>query len=231
MVSLDKAIIASYEKGGKRFELYVDPVAAYAYLEKRKTDLKNILVAEEVYSDAKKGDRAKKSDLEEVFKTTDIREILAIVMKKGEVQLTTQQRKKKVEEKKKQIIDILIREAMDPRTKAPHTRIRIENALEKARIHVEAFKDPRDQIEEIVKKLRPILPMKFEKIKIAVKIPAQFSQKCYGVLKNYGMGREEWGKDGSLMAIVEIFAGSQGEFLDRLNKMTSGQVETKKIER
>ncbi len=30
MTSLDKAIIASYEKGGKRFELYVDPDAAYA---------------------------------------------------------------------------------------------------------------------------------------------------------------------------------------------------------
>ncbi len=231
MVSLDKAIIASYEKHGKRFELYVDPDAAYAYLEKRKPDLKNVLVAEEVYSDAKKGERAKAADKEKVFGTTDIMKILEFIMKHGEVQLTTEQRKKKLAEKKKQVIEILLREAIDPRTKAPHTRIRIENALEQARVHLDAFKDSRDQIEDVVKALRPILPMKFEKIKIAVKVPAQFAQKCYGTLKNYGIAREEWGKDGSFFAVVEIFAGMQGEFLDRLNKMTAGQVETKRIER
>ena len=31
MTSLDKAIIASYDKCGLHFELYVDPEAAYAF--------------------------------------------------------------------------------------------------------------------------------------------------------------------------------------------------------
>ncbi|MBN1170185.1 ribosome assembly factor SBDS, partial [Candidatus Micrarchaeota archaeon] len=184
MASLDKAIIASYEKEGKRFEIYVDPDAAYAYLEKSKKDLKNILVSDEVYEDAKKGDRAKASDLEKVFGTTDIMQILELIMKKGEVQLTTEQRRKKTEEKRKKIVAILLREAIDPRTKAPHTQIRLENAMEQAKIHVDPFKDEREQVDEIVKILRPILPMKFEKAKIAVKVPAAFAHKCYGTLKN-----------------------------------------------
>jgi ribosome maturation protein Sdo1 len=54
MTSLDKAIIAFYEKNGKRFELLVDPDNAYAFVEKRKPDVRNILVSEEIYSDAKK---------------------------------------------------------------------------------------------------------------------------------------------------------------------------------
>jgi len=227
MVSLDKAIIASYEKGGKRFELYVDPDAAYAYLDKRKTDLKNMLVAEEVYTDAKKGERAKASDVEKVFGTSDVMKILEFILKNGEVQLTTEQRRKKMEEKRKQIISILLKESMDPRTNAPHTQVRIENALEQAKIHVDPFKDPRDQIPDIVKALRPIIPLKFDKVKIAVKVPAQFAHKCYGILKNYGIKQEEWANDGSLMVVVEIFGGMQGEFYDRLNKMTSGAVETK----
>jgi len=229
MTSLDKAIIASYEKGGKRFELYVDPEGAYAYVEKKKPDLKNILVAEEVFSDAKKGERAKASDVEKVFGTTEIMKILEFILNNGEVQLTTDQRRKKVAEKKKQVVAILLREAIDPRTNAPHTQVRIENALEQARIHVDPFKDAREQLDDIVKTLRPILPMKFEKIKVAVKVPAAYSHKCYGTLKNYGIEKEEWTKAGDLIVVVRIFAGMQGEFYDKLNKMTTGQVETKVV--
>lgn len=227
MVSLDRAIIASYEKEGKRFELYVDPDATYAYIEKRKPDVKNILVAEEIYSNAKKAEKAKPSDIQKVFGTTDIMHILEFILKNGDVQLTTEQRRKMVEEKRKQIMAILLREAIDPRTKAPHTQIRLEQALEQAKFHVDPFKDPREQLEEVVKALRPILPMKFEKIKVAVKVPAAFSHKCYGTLKNYGIEKEQWLSSGDLVVVVEIFAGLQGEFYDKLNKQTGGQVETK----
>ncbi len=227
MTSLDKAIIASYEKGGKRFELYVDPDAAYAYLEKKKPDLKNILVSEEVYENAKKGERAKSGDIQKTFGTTDAMKILEFILKEGEVQLTTEQRRKKLEEKRKQIVAILLREAIDPRTNAPHTQIRIENALDQVRIHLEPFKDAREQLEEVVKALRPVLPMKFEKIKVAVKVPAAFSHKCYGTLKNYGIRQEQWTKEGDLIVVIEIFGGLQGEVYDKLNKMTSGQIETK----
>lgn len=227
MGSLDKAIIASYEKGGKRFELYVDPDAAYAYVEGVKKDLKNILVAEEVYENAKKGERQKAESIKKVFGTNDIFKILEFILKNGEVQLTTEKRRKKVEEKRKQIVAILLRESIDPRTKAPHTQIRIENALEQARVHIDPFKDVRDQLPEIIKDLRPILPLKFEKLRIAVKVPPAYSHKSYGVLKNYGIRKEEWTNDGSLIVVIEIFAGMQGEVYDRLNKLTNGSVETK----
>ncbi|MDD5340164.1 MAG: ribosome assembly factor SBDS [Candidatus ainarchaeum sp.] len=229
MATLDNAIIASYEKGGKKFEIYVDPDAAYAWLDKRKTDFKNMLVAEEIYSDARKAEKAKPPDVLAVFGTNDIMAVLEFIMKNGEVQLTTEQKRKKAEEKRKQIVAILLREAIDPRTKAPHTQIRLENAMEQARIHVDPFKDAREQLDDVVKELRPILPMKFEKLKIAVKIPAAFAHKCYGTLKNYGMQREEWTKAGDLIAVVEIFGGMQGEFYDKLNKLTGGQVETKQL--
>jgi len=227
MVTLDRAIIASYERDGKRFELFVDPDAAYAFVERRKPDVKNILVAEEIYEDAKKGEKAKASDVQKVFGTTDILAILEFVLKNGEVQLTTEQRRKKVEEKRKQVVAILLREAIDPRTKAPHTQIRLEQAMEQARIHIDPFKDAREQMEEVVKELRPILPMKFEKMKIAVKVPAAYAHKCYGTLKNYGIEKEQWLSSGDLVVVVEIFGGLQGEFYDKINKLTVGQVETK----
>src|SRR3989339_496828 len=212
MVSLDKAIIASYEKNGKHFEIYVDPDAAYAYLDKKKTDLKNILVADEIYENAKKAERAKSSDVEKIFGTSDPMDILKFILENGEVQLTTEQRRKKLEEKRKQIVAILLREAIDPRTSAPHTQARLEDAMTKAKVSIDPFKDPREQMTDIVKELRPLLPMKFDKVKIAVKVPAAFAHRCYGTLKSYGIQQEQWASDGSLLAVVEIFGGLQGEF-------------------
>jgi ribosome maturation protein SDO1 len=229
MASLDKAIIASYERDGKRFEIYVDPDNAYMFIEGRKPDVKNIIVAEEIYADAKKAEKAKAADVEKVFGTNDIMKILEFILRNGEVQLTTEQRRKKVEERYKQIVAILQREAIDPRTNAPHTQLRIENAIEEAKFHVDPFKDPREQIDELVKKLRPIIPLKFEKIRLAVKVPAAYAHRCYGTLKGYGIEREEWSKMGDLIVVVEIFAGMQGEFLDKLNKMTAGQIETRQV--
>ncbi len=230
MVSLDNAIIASYDREGKHFELYVDPKNTYLYLDGGKKDLKNILVVDEVYEDAKKAERAKSSEIQKAFGTTDIMEILEIALRKGSVQLTTEQRKKKVEEKRKKIIDMICREAIDVRTKAPIPPIRIENAMEEVRFHVDPFKEPKEQMDELIKKLRPLIPIKFEKMQIAVKIPPEYSHRAYGTLKMYGIKKEQWLKDGYLVVVVEIPAGMQGEFLDKMNKLTAGQVETKKIE-
>lgn len=229
MVSLDKAILATYERDGKHFELYVDPDAAYSYLDGQKKDLKNILVAEEVYEDARKGEKAKAGDVEKVFGTTDIIAVLEFILKKGEVQLTTEQKRKKLEERRKQILAILLRESIDPRSNTPHTQVRLENAFEEARITVDPFKDAREQLPDIIKKLRPLIPLKFEKVKIAVKIPAAFAHRAYGTLKGLGMKQEEWAKNGDLICVLEIFGGEQGEVYDKLNKMTGGQVETRVI--
>jgi ribosome maturation protein SDO1 len=94
---------------------------------------------------------------------------------------------------------------------------------------VDPFIDPREQLTAIVKELRPILPMKFEKLRIAVKVPAMFANKCYGTLKAYGIQKEEWSKSGDLIVVVEIFGGLAGEFYDKLNKQSAGQVETKQL--
>ncbi|MEO0249350.1 MAG: SBDS family ribosome assembly factor, partial [candidate division WOR-3 bacterium] len=53
---------------------------------------------------------------------------------------------------------------------------------------------------------------------------------CYGTLKSYGIKKEQWLGDGSLIVLIEIPAGMQGEVFDKLNKLTSGHVETKKME-
>ncbi|MEW5997012.1 MAG: ribosome assembly factor SBDS [Candidatus Micrarchaeota archaeon] len=231
MVSLDKAIIASYDREGRHFELFLDPDNAYLYLEGSKKDLKNILVVEEVFEDAKKGERHKAEAIKKAFGTTDIYEILKIMLEKGEVQLTTEQKRRKLEETRKKILGIICAEAIDARTKAPIPMQRLENALEQVRVHIEPFRDPREQVPGIVKLLLPVIPIKFEKISVAVKVPPAHAHRCYGTLKSYGIKREQWLGDGSLIVMIEIPAGMQGEVFDKLNKLTAGQIETRIVER
>ena len=48
--------------------------------------------------------------------------------------------------------------------------VRIETGvLEEAKVHIDPFGDPREQLAEIVKKLIYVLPLKFDKVKVAVK--------------------------------------------------------------
>ena len=229
MVSLDKAITARLETHGEKFEILVDPDLAYLFKTGRKSDLTNLLAVEEIFTDARKGERPTTEALKKAFGTTDVMKIAEIILQKGEVQLTTEQRKKMMEERRKKIVSILARECVDPRTGAPHPPQRIEKAMEESKIHIDPFKDAEAQLDEVMNSLRVILPIKFERVKIAVRIPAEYAPRAYGTLKEYNLQNEEWQQNGSLIAVVEMPAGLQGEFYDKINRITSGNVETKII--
>ncbi|MEM3400141.1 MAG: ribosome assembly factor SBDS [Candidatus Micrarchaeia archaeon] len=227
MVDLDKAIIARLDVKGEHFEILVDPDLAYMYKQGKKKDMANLLAVEEIFLNVRKGDRPPSDTLKKAFGTTDVNEIAKIILQKGHLQLTTEQRRKAVEEKKTKIIAFLSRECIDPRTGAPHPPQRILNALSEAKVSIDPFKDVDEQIPDIIDALRPLLPLKFEKVKIAVRIPAEYAPRAYGVLKEYGIEKEEWQGDGSLIVLVSMPAGVQPEFFDKINKLTSGNVETK----
>ncbi len=229
MSGIENTLIARLEKHGEHFEILVDPKKGYDYKTGAKKDFENVLAFDEVFKDAKKGDRQTASAIQKIFGTTDIGQVAQRILKEGELQLTTEQRRKILEDKHLRVISLIARNCLDPRTKAPHPPQRIEAAMEQAKVHIDAFKPAEEQIAGIIEKLREILPISMEQLKIAVKVPAQFSGKAYGILKEYGLQKEEWGSDGSLMVVCQMPAGLQSEFFDKVNKLTSGQAQTRAL--
>lgn len=221
MVSVDKAVIARLEKDGKHFEILVDPELAYKFREGKSVSFAEMLAVDEVFKDAKKGMPASRQDLKEVFGTEDIDEIAKIILKDGDIQLTTEFRRKKLEEKKRQIADFISRNTLDPRTKKPHPIERVLNAMEQARVHIDIFKDVEEQVDEIIKAIRSVLPISLEKIKVEVKIPPQHAAKCYGIIKSFGV-EPKWQNDGSLFATLELPAGLKESFYSKINNITHG---------
>ena len=227
MASLDNSITAHMEIAGERFEVMVDPDLALAFRLGQKKELNNVLTVEEVFKNFRKGERHTTSSLQKAFGTTDVFAIAERIVKNGELALTTEQKRKMLEEKRKQIVAILMRECIDPRTGAPHTQLRLEQSMDAARVHIDGFRDAASQVEEVMKALRPIIPLKVEKARVAVKIPPEHAQRVYGTLKGYGIQKEEWARDGSLIVVLEMPAGMQGEFYDKINRATAGAAETK----
>ena len=228
MVSLDEAVIARLESHGERFEILVDPNIVEKVHAGEIKDIREHLAVEDVFRDARKGERASEEAIKKVFGTEDINEIAIKIIQKGEVQLTTEQRRKMQEEKKRKIIAEIARNAINPQTRTPHPPARIEAAMEEAHVHIDPFKPAEQQVQRVLDALKPIIPIRFEKIKVAVKLSAQNYGKVYGDIVGYGqIIKEEWQKDGSWIGVIEIPAGVQIEFFEHLNKKTKGEVETK----
>jgi ribosome maturation protein SDO1 len=229
-ISMDKERVhfnlARIKKGGKVFEVVVEPDNAIAYKKGAKMDIREVLRGEKIFSDAKKGEAAVESDMKALFNSSDPLKIAGIILKEGEIQLTTDYRDKLRADKKKKILALIQRNAIDPKTKLPHPLTRIENAFEMAKFHIDEFKTAEEQVGDVVKKLRAILPLSIEHVVLRINVPPQQAHQAYGVLKKLGTIRQEaWGSDGSLVIKLEIPAGLQEEVMDKLNSMTHGGVD------
>jgi ribosome maturation protein SDO1 len=226
----EKFTIARLTRENEHFEILVKPQKALDYRNGKLASLTEALAAEIIFSDANKGTKVSEEAMHKAFKTSDTLKIADEILKKGTLQLTTEQRRKMVEDKRKQIVDFISRQAVDPKTNLPHPPMRIENAMEQIRYPIDPYKPVEEQAKDIVKLLRPILPLKIEQITVAVRIPAEHSSRAYGTVKTLGtIKREEWRGDGSWYGELELPAGSYASLITKLGNVTKGSGEAKII--
>lgn len=230
MVDLDNAIVARLESHGETFEILLDPAVVNLIKGGKEVDPTEYMAVEDVFKNAKKGTRPAEDKVMEAFGTDDIATIARRIVEKGEVQITAEQRKEMLESKRNKIITYIARNAINPQTKTPHPPQRIELALDEAKFHVDPFKSVDSQVNEAMALLRPLIPIKFEKSKIAVRLKGDDYGKCYDDLIHYGMvEREEWQADGSWIGVMEIPAGVIDELSAKLNNRTKGGASVKLI--
>jgi len=232
MISVEKAVIARLTKSGERFEILVDPEKALEIKMGKDFDLDEFLASQEIFEDAKKGLRSSEEKLNKAFGTTDREVIVKRIIKEGDVQITTEQRKKMIDEKTKAIANIISKRGVNPQTGVPHPPDRVLRAMEEAKVKVDLEKRVEEQIDSVVKSIQTIIPIKFERVQIAIKVPPSFAGKAANMIRNFGsLLKEEWKSDGSYLCLIEIPAGIQQDVYDRLNSLTHGQVEVKIIKK
>ena len=219
------AVVIGIQKGHLRFELLVNPDLAFRYRRGEDIPLEDILKAYEIYEDAMRGDHASEDSVKDTFGTSEIFEIAPEIIKHGEFKLTHDQRELLLKEKTEAIVANIAKGAMNPQTGHPHPPDRIRQAMQEAKVRVDPFIRVDEQVPNVVKALRTVIPISFDSVQLRIMIPAAYSGKGYNMVANVGVIKSEsWEQDGSWTGVVEVPPSGRQALYDELNKLSKGQV-------
>lgn len=227
-MSKRRLTVARLEKSGKRFEIFVDVEKAWLFKNGENINIRDIVEGEFVYYDARQGLKASEAELKKFFGTSDPYQVAEVILRKGELLLTSEQRRELIEAKRRQIIDFIARNAVDPRTNTPIPPKRIELALQEVRVGVDPFRPVEEQVAEIIKQLRVVLPLKIARALVLVSSPPAYAGRVRALASKMGkVIRENYRNDGSLDLELEIPAGMQSALIEKVAESTRGEGEVK----
>jgi ribosome maturation protein SDO1 len=218
-------VTARIKVKGKHYEILVDLDEALK-LKAGKGTVQAALVAPSVFSDLKKGLHVSREDLMDAFGTEDVNIIATKIILSGEVQKTQEFRDSEKEAKIKQVINLIIKNAVDQHGR-PYTEDRLKRAIEEAHYSFDS-RPAEQQMTAVIEKIKTVIPIKIETKHIKLIIPAQYTGAVYGLLKDYKES-EEWLSNGSLSAIINIPAGMQIDFYEKMNHITHGAVQSQEL--
>lgn len=219
-------VTARIKVKGKHFEINVFLENALKIKQGKSDDLLAALDCQAIYSDIKKGVKVPEKDLIDAFGTKDFQTVAKQIIVKGEVQKTQEFRDAEREAREKQVIDMILRNAVDQHGH-PYTEERLRRAISETHFNFE--KRPVEQLmHELVEKLKTIIPISIEMKKIKLVIPARYTGQAYSIIKDLKES-EEWLANGNLQVIINIASGLQIDFYEKLNNVTHGSVQSEEI--
>lgn len=237
-VTIDRRIdlkgksIVRYEKHGRRYELLVNPEPAWLFIQGEEVEIDDIFEVYIVYEHISRGVKATQDDLDVAFEGLTDREIAIKILKEGKLQLTISQRNEILKDKRIEIVDFIHIHCINPRENTPIPKDRIENAILDLGVNISYKDDTKSQALEVIDLLKPIMPIRLESVKLAVKIPPSYTGALYGFVISAGnLVQEEWLSDGSLAVVVNIPSGTQADFLEQITSKTKGKAQVKVLER
>ena len=219
--------IARLRSGKLIFETVVDLDSALKLKKGKPVSINEVIRDVAVYLDQKKGMRAGSMELKNIFDTDDFPRVVEQIVKRGDLEITKEFRDAALETRKKQVIDFLAKNAVDSKTGRPFPINMLENAIKESGVKIEN-QPVEKQMKQIIEKLITVIPIKFESKRIRIKIPAVYTGRVYGQLRDY-KEKEQWLSNGDLEVVLNIPVGLQMDFYDKLNSITHGSAITEEV--
>ncbi|NOQ55449.1 MAG: ribosome assembly factor SBDS [Nanohaloarchaea archaeon] len=231
-------IIAKISFHGKDFEIIVDSEKIKDYKSGKISDINDILIVDGIFRNLRKVKsldkgmlfkdnktvlRIEDTELNTVFNTTDLTAIAKKIITDGEIQYTTEQRKEFLERKQRSVINIIANQSIDPRTGAPHTAARIESAMKQVRVSVDIHRSAESQVQDIIRSITSILPIKLEFKEIEIKTPIKYAGHLKKIMLDFGQVKNENWLGNNYIAMISIGAGQVDTFLGKVNGLTHGE--------
>ncbi len=214
--------LARLKKSGENFEIVISDVDnAIKYREGKEISLNDFLQSQTIFENASKGIKASEEKINSILKDNPIE----MILKQGELHLTSEQRQKMSEDKRNKIIEKIQRDSVDPKTGNPHPRQRIELAMEQAKIKIDYSDNIDKKMEQVILEIRKIIPISFEKVKLMLTIPSKYTGSTYSAIRNRfnKLSSEEWLNNGDLKIQLEVTGGQKTDLYNLINKLTNGE--------
>jgi len=218
-------VSAKLKVKNKTFEVSVEFDEALK-VQKREGDITRALNSSQIFYNAKEGSLASQKDLMDAFQTTDMHAIATAIIQRGELQRPQEFREAEREARIKQVVSLLLRNAVDQHGR-PYTEERLRRAIHE--VHYSFDNRPAEkQMLEVLEKIKTVIPIRIDTKRIRLRVPARFAGNVYGLLKDYKQD-EEWLANGDLQVVVNLPAGMQLDFYDKLNGITHGAVVSEEL--
>ncbi len=220
-------VLARLQVNDKHYEIYVDCEKAMLIKEGKSNDIDSALLVDKIFKDIKKGEVA--GNLDKQFGTDDVRKIALEIIKKGDVQLSAAFRQKQTEMLKNRVIDSIASMAIDVTTNLPIPRKRIELAMGQIHHNFDVGKPEKEQVDDVLQKLKKVLPIKLGEFSYSVDIPIQYGNDAMLCLKRLADIKSSIRNDNSLTVDFSVKAGNEAELLNKLKSITHGSAAIKRL--
>lgn len=228
-IKLTNVSVVRLKKGGKRFEIACYSNTVRAWRTGAQTDLSEVIQIESVFTNVSKGAVASADDLQKAFGTSDVKEVMMQILKKGELQVGEKERAVELEELRREICTEVASRCVDPNTQRPHTVGMIEKAMNEIGYNVQASKAAKAQALDLIKVLqaKKTLPIARAQMRVRVTMSSKEGKKLKEKIMPLvtKVEDDEWSEEWELVALID--PGSFRVIDDLLQKEVKGP---KKIE-
>ncbi|KAJ3272579.1 hypothetical protein HDV01_005422 [Terramyces sp. JEL0728] len=171
-IKLTNVSVVKLKKGGKRFEIACYKNKVLEYRNKLEKDLDNVLQIEQVYLNVSKGQVASKDELNKCFGTTNLNEIITLILEKGELQVGEKERNQQLENLQKDVANTIAEKTVNPTTKRPYTATMIEKVLQDIHFNINPNKNVKQSALDGIRMIQEsnVIPIAREAKKIKDKI-------------------------------------------------------------
>ncbi|GAA5959531.1 hypothetical protein JCM3765_002358 [Sporobolomyces pararoseus] len=206
-IKLTNVSVVRLKKAGKRFEIACYKNTVRAWRTGAQQDLSEVIQIDNVFSNVSKGAVSPTGDLEKAFGTTDRKEIMLQILKKGELQVGEKERQVELEDLKREICQEVASRCVDPNTQRPHTVGMIEKAMNEVGYNVVGSKAAKAQALDLIKVLQASKTLPIARAQMRVRITMaskegkRLKEKILPLITK--VEDDEWSDEWELVALID----------------------------
>ena len=154
IVNYTNVAIVKLKVGKESFEVACFKNKIQQYREKIENDIGEVLQVTEIFTNAVKGDKANKKILQKTFPKLTKDEIIDLILKKGDLQVSDKERESNLTNHKNDIASIIVEKTYNTKTGKPFTQKAILDAMKEIGANINNKEDSKKQALKYIKEIQ-----------------------------------------------------------------------------